>query len=197
MNLKKLFFAAVIVLSANASFAQVDSKVATHTVAINIAEVALLDLHFLASETSTSTSITLAGTAPTEAGLPMTFGDAATNSVIWMNYSSIIKGDLLRNVSVKINDGTVPAGLKLTVLASAASADGAGTKGIATTALTLTGTGQDIVTGIGSTYTGDGASRGRNLTYKLDYATNESTDYAALDFSDTNVLEIMYTLSDI
>lgn len=196
MNLKKLFFAAVIVLSANASFAQ-DSKVATHTVAINIAEVALLDLHFLASETSTSTSITLAGTAPTEAGLPMTFGDAATNSVIWMNYSSIIKGDLLRNVSVKISDGDVPAGLKLTVLASAASADGAGTKGTATTELTLSKTGQDIVKGIGSTYTGDGASRGRNLTYKLDYATNESTDYAALDFNDTNVLEIMYTLSEI
>lgn len=192
MNFKKLFFAAVIVLTANASFAQSDSKVAFHLVTITIPEVALLDLE------AASTAITLAGTAPTEAGDPMTFGAAATNSTIWMNYSSIVKGALLRNVSVAITNGTVPTGLKLTVLASEAATNGAGTKGTAlATAHTLTSTSTSIVSGIGSTYTGNGASKGRNLTYQLGYATNAATDYANLKFVDTAApLTITYTLSD-
>ena len=191
MNLKKLFFAAVIVLSANASFAQVDSKVASHLVTISIPEVALLDLE------AATTSITLAGTNPTEAGLPMTFGAAATNATIWMNYSSIVKKDKLRNVSVAITAGTVPTGLKLTVLASAASAEGVGTKGTALVAAhTLTGTATSLVSGIGSTYTGDGVNKGRNLTYKLDYATDAATDYASLNFDTVLPITITYTLSD-
>ncbi|MDP3358843.1 MAG: hypothetical protein Q8S41_05785 [Lutibacter sp.] len=191
MKLTKLFFAAVIVLSANAAFAQADSKVATHLVTISIPEVALLDLE------AASTTITLAGTAPTEAGSPMTFGAAATNATIWMNYSSIVKGALVRKVTVAITNGAVPDGLKLTVLASAASADGAGTKGTAVAAITLTNTASDIVTGIGSTWTGDGVNKGRNLTYQLDYA-GTATDYADLRFVDIAApLTITYTLSDI
>ncbi len=199
MNFKRLFFAAVIVLTANASFAQ-DSKVATHLVNINIPEVALLDLEFAGP--ATSTAITLAGTAPTEAGLPMIFEDAkAKNSAIWMNYSSIVKGTAsLRNVTVAVTSGTVPTGLKLTVLASVATSDGAGNKGTATaTEIILTGaTAQTIVTGIGSTYTGDGASKGRNLTYQLGYATGAATDYANLRNVDLVgvPLTITYTLSD-
>lgn len=193
MNLKNLLFAAVIVLSANASFAQ-DTKVAAHLLTINIPQSALLDLEVATG----TTDVTLAGTAPTEAGLPMTFGAAATNATIWMNYSSIVKGVLLRKVTVAITNGAVPTGLKLTVLASAASTDGAGTKGTASTALTLSGTAQDIVTGIGSTYTGDGANKGRNLTYELGYTTDVATDYAALRFVDTAApLTVTYTLSDI
>ncbi|HEY9221410.1 MAG TPA: hypothetical protein VIO43_07520 [Lutibacter sp.] len=196
MNLKKLLFAAVIILSANASFAQiVDSKIATHLVTISIPEVALLDLEVA----SGTTDVTLAGTAPTEAGLPMTFGTAATNAAIWMNYSSIVKGALSRNVSVAITDGAVPTGLKLTVEASAASSDGKGTLGTASSELTLTNVAQSIVTGIGSSYTGNLATKGRNLTYKLNYASAEATNYAALRFIDTAAapLTITYTLTDI
>lgn len=194
MNSTKLFFAAVIVLSANASFAQ-DTKVASHLVTITIPQIALLDLEVA----SGTTDVTLAGTAPTEAGLPMIFEDAyAKNATIWMNYSSIVKDALLRNVTVAITNGSVPSGLKLTVLASAASADGAGTKGTAATELTLSGTAQSIVTGIGSTYTGDGAAKGRNLTYQLGYATDAATDYKDLRFVDTAApLTITYTLTDI
>ncbi|KUO68321.1 MAG: hypothetical protein APF83_10355 [Lutibacter sp. BRH_c52] len=194
MKLTKLFFAALIVFSANAAIAQ-DTKVATHLLNINIPEVALLDLEVAASG---STTISLNGTAPTEAGLPMTFGTAATNSSINMNYSSIVKGASLRNISVKLSS-LVPTGLKLTVLASGPATGGAGTLGTASGELTLTNVGQSIVTGIGSTYTGDGVSKGRNLTYKLDYATGESTDYAALRFDlvDAAPITITYTLSDI
>ena len=195
MNLKNLLFASVIVLSANASFAQ-DSKIATHLVTITVPQIALLDLEVA----SGTTDVTLAGTAPTEAGLPMTFGTAATNATIWMNYSSIVKGALLRNVSVAITNGAVPSGLKLTVEASAASSDGKGTLGTASSELTLTNVAQSIVTGIGSSYTGNLASKGRSLTYKLNYATDEATNYAALryvDIADVSPLTITYTLTDI
>jgi len=192
MNLKKIFFAAVIVLSANAAFAQ-DTNEASHYVTINIPEIALLDLEVA----SGTTTITLAGTAPDEAGLPMTFEDeTAKNTTIWMNYSSIISGELLRNITVAITNGDIPSGLKLTVLASAA-AGGAGTLGAASDELTLSDAEQSIVLGIGSAYTEDGAAKGRNLTYQLGYATDAATDYADLDFSNSGDLTITYTLSEI
>ncbi len=194
MNLKKLFFAAVIVLSANASFAQ-DTNEATHTVAIKIAEVALLDLEFAAGA---STDIILEGTAPSEAGKPMTFGDAATNSDIWINYSSIVSGTSTRNVKVSITDGTVPAGLKLTVLAAEDAGNGEGTVGTANgSAITLSGTAQEIVTGVGSAYTEDGANNGHKLTYQLDYATSAAINYADLKFDNSDTVTITYTLSEI
>lgn len=189
MNLKKLFLAALIVLSANATFAQ-DTKTANHLVNISIPEVALLDIE------ATTTTINLAGTAPIEAGLPMAFGADATNATIWMNYSSIVKGALLRNVGVKITAGTVPTGLKLTVLAGAASATGAGTKGAASAALTLTASSQNILTGIGSAYTGNGTANGHLLTYQLGLS-DTAADYANLDFDISNTVTITYTLSDI
>lgn len=193
MNLKKLLFASVIVLSANASFAQADSKVASHNVTINISEVALLDL-----ESSTGTAITLAGTAPTEAGEAMSFADA-TDSSIWMNYSSIVSGTSTRNVTVAITGtGTVPEGLNLTVLAAADAAAGAGTLGAANpSVIILSGTPQDIIEGIGSAYTGDGSSAGHKLTYQLEYATDAAADYSKLDFNNSDTVTITYTLTDI
>ena len=195
MKLTKLFFAAVIVLSANASFAQ-DTNEASHTVTINIDEVALLDL-----EATDGTAIILKGTAPTEAGEAVTFGADATNATIWINYSSIVGSttEPTRNVTVKITDGIIPAGLKLTVLAAADAGNGAGNVGVATsTATTLDdATDQEIISGVGSAYTGDGANSGHKLTYELDYETDAATDYGSLDFDKSDVLTITYTLSDI
>ncbi len=195
MNLKKLFFAAVIVLSANASFAQ-DSNFDSHTVSINIDEVALLDL-----EATAGTAIILRGTAPTEAGEAVIFGTNATNATIWINYSSIVgsASDPARNVTVKITDGFVPTGLKLTVLAAADAGNGAGNVGLATSTATILDdvTEQEIISGVGSAYTGDGANSGHKLTYQLDYETDAATDYGSLDFDKTDVLTITYTLSDI
>lgn len=193
MNFKKLLFAAVIVLSANASFAQGgDTNEASHTVAINIAEVALLDL-----ESSTGTAITLAGTAPTEAGLPMTFEDA-NDATTWINYSSIVSGESTRNVTVAITDGAVPAGLKLTVLAAPDAGNGAGTVGTENASvITLSLDSQEIISGVGSAYTEDGANNGHKLTYQLGYETGAATDYANLKFDNSDTVTITYTLSEI
>ncbi|MHB1108193.1 MAG: hypothetical protein ACYCZ2_17695 [Lutibacter sp.] len=193
MKLTKLFFAAFIVLSANATFAQVvpaGPVSASHLVNINIPEVALLDLKVA----SGTTEITLNGTAPTVAGDAMNF-DNATDSSIWMNYSSIVKGNFSRKIFVALSDD-VPNGLKLTVVASELSTGGAGTLGTASGELTLSTAEQDIVTGIGSTYSGNGSSKGRNLTYKLNFADTDTPNYAALRFLDAVPLTVTYTLTD-
>jgi hypothetical protein len=201
MKLQKLFFAAVIVLSANAALAQ-DGKIASHSVNISIPEIALLDLEdgTSAQDGSQQTvgQITLVGEMPVEAGDKMTFGDLATNNDIWMNYSSIVSGTSSRNVSVKISSGAVPTGLKLTVEAGAATT-GAGTWGGVTGALTLVDenqAAQDIVETIGSVYTESGKDKGHNLTYKLNLA-DDTTTYGSLRFDTTTALVITYTLSDI
>jgi hypothetical protein len=67
--------------------------------------------------------------------------------------------------------------------------------GAPTTAVTLTNTAQNIITGIGSAYTGDGVNNGHNLSYSLDLDAT-SGSYALLDFDESTTLEITYTLSD-
>jgi len=89
--------------------------------------------------------------------------------------------------------GTVPAGLQLTVQAGSFSGSGVGTFGTSAGVITLTGTAQNLLTGIGSAYTGNGPSNGHNLTYTL----SQVGSYAALDFDNSNTLTVTYTLSDI
>jgi len=163
-----------------------------HTVTLSVPEVALLDL-----EASAGTGITLGPAAPTEAGLPVDFS-AATDNTIWMNYSSIVGTvvDPSRTVSVQITTGTVPAGTELTVVAAADAGNGDGTMGTPSAALTLSGTAQDIITGVGSAYTGDGVNNGHNLTYTLSLLAAGGS-YATLDFTTGTALSVTYTLSDI
>jgi len=198
MNFKKLFFAAVIVLSANASFGQ-DSETANHNVTINIPNIALLDLEF-----TTGIAIALEGEVTgDEAGLPMSFiNDKAKNSDTWINYTSIVSKSALttRNVTVSLDDNgdAVPDGLKLTVTAGAyAGGEGAGDLGTPVASpIEITSTATNIIDAIGSAYTGNTAGRGHQLTYQLGYA-GTVTDFADLDSDVSAVLKIVYTLSDI
>lgn len=197
MNFKKLFFAAVIVLSANASFGQ-DTESANHNVTINIPNIALLDLEF-----ETGVPILLAGEVLNdEAGLPISFVNAK-NSDTWINYTSIVSktATTTRNVTVALSgtSDAVPTGLKLTVTAGAyAGGEGAGDLGAPTASpIAITTTATSIINTIGSAYTGNTAGRGHQLTYQLGYDTDAATDYADLDSDASAVLNIVYTLSDI
>lgn len=181
---KVIFILAMATGFVNASFGQ-DNSSDVHTVAISIPEVALVDV-----EPAASKNISLAYTAPTEAGLGIT---GATNSNLWLNYSSI-KSTILnptRTVSVKVDQ--VIAGANLKVTAAADVAAGNGTVGTpAGSALTLSTTDQTLVSGIGSCYTGDGASKGHNLTYAIDLTGT----YADLDANNDATLVVTYTISN-
>lgn len=190
--MKKQIFLSVVLLgvvslSVNA---QGDTNQNAHNVVIGVPAVALLDL-----EAASSTSITLGPTAPTEAGLPVTFN--AVDTSIWINYSSIIGSttEPSRLVTAQITDGTVPAGTQLKVLAASASGSGDGTMGAPSAQVTLTSSAQNVITGIGSSYTGNGVNNGHNLSYSLNLIAS-SGSYAQLDFDNSDTVTITYTLSD-
>ena len=166
-------------------FADGDNTASSHTVTISIPEVALLDLE-------NSSTITLAPTAPTEAGEAFSF-TSSTNNSIWVNYSSVVANGKLRKVSAKISSGTVPTGLLLKVIAGTYTGSGKGNLGEAASQVTLNSSDQDLITGIGSCYTESGASKGHQLTYSLEL--NSANDYDKLVKADTD-LTITYTISD-
>ncbi|WP_440881815.1 hypothetical protein [Tenacibaculum sp. C7A-26P2] len=188
-TLKYLISCSLLIGGLNLVQAQ-DGATDSHSLAVTIPEVALIDL-----ESSTSTSITLEVTAPTEAGEAATFPDPDTS--IWMNYSSIVNGteDSSRNVTVVVSNGTIPPGTKISLVAASDAGGGAGTMGTPTASIDLSTSAQNLVTDIGSAYTGSGVSAGHNLTYTL--ALSDDADaYSNLDANDSTTLTVLYTLSD-
>jgi len=192
MKLQNLFIAAAVLFSTTVINAQEDTHEASHNVTIGIPNVALLDIE----STTNINEITLGAEETEEAGNALNFGQE--DSSLWINYSSIVSGDVEREVTVKITEGNVPDGLDLTVTAAAA-VNGKGTTGLAdvTTSFTLNGgAAHTIINGIGSAYTGDGAGNGHNLTYKISQSAGADS-YSALRSDQSKTLTILYTLSDI
>lgn len=191
MNLKTI--STLLVLSgiaATSTFAQAtDDKDDFHTITVTIPEVAILDLE----TSSASSAITLAAVAPTEAGNAIDFTDAS-NSDLWLNYSSIIGSSTepSRNVTAALGTA-VPAGVEIKVTASAATATGAGVKGTTAGEVVLSTTAQNVITGVGSCYTGTGVNNGHQLTYVMSLKTGE---YGQLDFDNSGDITVTYTLSD-
>lgn len=172
-----------LTLSVNAQDTNHDS----HTIGISIPEVAILDI-----EPAASKNITMNFTAPTEAGDPLT--NPANNASLWLNYSSIKSAaDPTRIISVKLT--SLIAGVDIKVTAGAAAASGDGTKGTPGSQLTLTTADQTIISGIGSAYTGNGASNGHNLTYEVAFGAGGPASYSDLIFS-SNTATVTYTISD-
>lgn len=167
-----------------------DKNTDKHTIDIKIPEVAILDLE----TTGQSGVIALEGTAPTEAGNALDFSKA-TNSELWINYSSIIgkRSEPTREVTVQITTGDVPSGLEILVEAAKDAGKGEGTVGTPAGQLKLSTSAQKIITGVGSVYTGNGANAGHNLTYKMQLATGK---YGDIDFDQTGSITVTYTLSD-
>ncbi|MCB0735355.1 MAG: hypothetical protein H6608_10865 [Flavobacteriales bacterium] len=188
---RKLFALAILGMAFAFTTQAQDNETDDHTVQIEIPEVAILDL-----EASSSTSITLSVTAPTEAGLPVSFSDAKDSSV-WINYSSIVGSttEASRTVAAKISSGTVPGGMLLKVTAAADAGNGDGTVGSSAGQITLSSSDQTVVSSIGSCYTGDGASNGHNLYYSLELDPSAGS-YANIDFDDATTLTILYTISN-
>lgn len=189
--MKKQNFLFVLLVGAMSFSVQAqDSNQDAHSVVIGIPEVALLDL-----EAANGTTITLGPSAPVEAGEAVDFN--SVDNSIWINYSSIVGSvtEPSRNVAVQITSGTVPTGTELSVLAASDSGNGDGTMGAPTAAVVLTSTAQNIITGIGSAYTGNGVNKGHNLSYALNLSSAAGS-YALLDFDNSDTVVITYTLSD-
>ncbi|MEZ0182521.1 hypothetical protein AB9T89_09765 [Flavobacterium oncorhynchi] len=180
INILSVVFFMVVFGKAHAQ----DTRTDFHTVGITIPTVAIVDI-----EPALSKNITMAFTAPVEAGLPIVA--PANNASLWLNYSYIPTASAkTAKVSVKM-DAVVP-GLDVRVQAATATgSNGGGTLGtIAGSAITLTAADQQIVSAIGASYTGDGASNGHNLTYSL-----HANNYTGL-FASTPSVTVTYTIAE-
>jgi len=163
---------------------------AAHKINIEIPEVALLGL---VSNGSSNVNIHLQ--SPVEAGNSIDFSNTHQNENIWVNYSSIIRDNNHRRKIVAFIQGEVPTGIQLKVVASEASGAGKGKLGTSLGTVALTSQPAEIITNIGSCYTGKGTSNGHCLTYKLEY-DNSADNYAQLSQSETS-FNVVYTLTDL
>lgn len=182
--MKKVLLSIAIGLFAFGVASAQDTQTASHNVTITVPNVAVVDI-----EGTAGTDITLGATFSGEAGEAVQFN--SSDNSLWLNYTSVVPNSTTtRKISAKIT-GSLPTGVNLKVQASTATT-GAGTLGTAGTAITLSASDQDLITGIGSCYTGDGANNGSNLTYSLELGTNGFTDLV-----ETNTtVQVTYTIAD-
>lgn len=166
-----------------------DKEEASHQVNINITTLALIDIE----SSNSNTTISLEPSAPTEAGTGYNFSNTKDES-LWLNYSSIVKSGNSRKITASIDaDGGLPTGITLAVQAKNAAGTGKGKLGTAiNNPVTLSTKPASIITGIGSSYTGDGPSNGHNLTYTLNL---DNDQYETL-LADTYTVNVTYTITD-
>ncbi len=173
-----------------------DTNEASHQVKITVPTVALVDVEGADGEASI---ITLSPSVDNlEAGEAVNFGSATDNS-LWLNYTSIVGANgpnqNTRKVSAELTgSGSLPDGVNLLLTVGAASTGtGNGKLGqSAATDLILTGSPQDVVTGIGTCYTGTGDNNGHQLTYSLGVNNSNYEDITADDYTVT----VQYTISN-
>lgn len=156
---------------------------AKHSLNIEIGAHALVGL-------SSTNLITLKPVAPTKAGEGLDFSDASDES-IYLQYSSI-KATKENKITVSMTNH-LPDGVS--VLLEAGSAQGGkGQLGSSNNSkLTLTDSDQDLISGIGSCYTGTGSTDGHKLKYTL--IMSDDASYEDLT-SKTYANDVTYTITE-
>ena len=160
------------------------SQIATKSkwATFNLEEVALIDLE------PNNSAIVLNLEPPTNSGERAKIVSA--NNTKWINFSSAVRTSS-RNVSIKIEDGSVPTGLYLKLRTSNYIGSGKGQLGTPTREITLNKSSQNIISNIRGAFTGNGQNNGYELSYYL-----EIYDYKLLDFENSSTLTISLTLTD-
>lgn len=153
----------------------------SQNVSLVLPSIALLDI------APNNTAFNLNLIATTEAGnIPVS---SNTDNSKWINFTSAVAPGITRKILAQVS-GTLPTGVNLTLVISNYAGAGAGTLGISSGTVLLTGIAQIVVNNIGGAYTGDGGSNGYNLNYNI-----QISDYSLLK-SQTSTFSIIYTLAD-
>ena len=171
------FFLLVTALSLLALSLFAANDVATHSVTMNVNEVVLVDLN-------DATTIVLSTIAPANGGeLPT----GSTDSTKLLQYTSLVASGLTRTLTVQWGGAdAAPAGTSLKLEATSVPA-GCGT---AAAQVTISPTGQSLITGIGSCATGTGASGAAlDFTFSID-------DVNSLVVGESKTVTLTYTLTD-
>jgi hypothetical protein len=153
---------AVLLLAGAAAFAQTTDS---HAINFTLTESALIDLD---SDAAMDFALSLS-VNPADAGLPPTGGPYAGTRHL---YYTVLSEDTNPRIQASL-DADLPAGLTLSLTATL-GAGGAGTQGVAGAIAAVDSTARDLVTGIGSCYTGR-APDGTAVAYDLTMANYTGT----------------------
>jgi len=184
MKKKTIYLALLGLMLSGATYAQ-DTHTASHTVTISIPTVAILDIE------GTNQSLTLAFAAPTEAGLGIT---SAIDNSLWLNYSYIgaVSGNTAA-ISAKVNQEIAKFDIRVAA-GAATGTEGGGTKGTPIAqGVKLITTDTQLLTGIGSSYTGNGTNNGHQLTYTA--TLNDASAYKDLFKETKTPITVTYTIA--
>ena len=163
------------------AFAQ-KSLSTSHTVSVKVPEVAMISV----VGTGTDNSVSLEFDALTAAG--DWFTEVTSTEEILLRLSSLKP---VNDRIVKVSAADLPAGLTLKVTAGA-NTGGKGTTGEPKANVVIGSTGADLITAIGSGYTGNTSNNGFPLTYKLSVDEDEVASLAAA----TTAITVTYTISE-
>lgn len=185
-NMKKI--AVIILLVANIGSVYAQSS-ATHGVQVTINQVAMI-----AIVRTGGGSLNLQGVDALLFRDPLTPGlsirNPNNNATLWLNYTSIKTG---APRSIKVNSNINPnGGISFTVLTTGQTG-GTGDVGNAFNSVSITTAPTPLIEGIGSGYTGVGASNGVNLRYGA--ALGGPGSFNQL-MAGTQTFNVTYTLSD-
>ncbi|MCY1720286.1 hypothetical protein OU798_08020 [Prolixibacteraceae bacterium Z1-6] len=190
MKKLSLIIATVLVLGvAKISKAQVDSESASHGVSFEVPQIAILDI-----EGGENIELNL-GTIVEEAGDGIDLS-GVTNDQLWLNYTVLTgTGQNGRAQEQKIYvsiDNAIP-GINLMLKVGADEGAGAGANGTPSNSSAIVVDDEastEIISGIGSSYTGDGTNKGHNLAYSL-----EVGDFEEL-VAGSHSVTVTYTFTD-
>ena len=110
----------------------------------------------------------------------------------WINYSSIVDGNSTNSISVNLSSRNVPAEIKIKLDVGQDVGAGAGTTGKPIGQITLTPYPQEIITDIGSCYTGRGTKKGHQLIYSWEWLPPYDIDHSSIDNIE---ISVTYTLT--
>lgn len=174
----KLF---LLFIAMSAYFEAIGQSVVTETVTITVEEVSMIRIY-----PSTTISLNLLASVAGESMSPK------THSGTYLQLTSIAPAYENRRITALITYGQVPAGTLLKLTPSM-STSGAGTRGSVSSTITLNrSNNQQIISGIGSTYTGTASSNGYRLNYSWEV---DPANYASLQATSAVSLLVTYTIS--
>ena len=115
-----------------------------------------------------------------------------TGDNTWLNYSSIVENGMTNYITAHISSGSLPADVTLNILVGADAGAGAGLKGTSLGQITLSSYPQNIITNIGSCYTGLGLNSGHQLTYIWENPESFNYNYY---YENGNQIAVTYTIT--
>ncbi len=185
-GIKLLFLATVLFVFHSKTFSQPDLPMHGNE-AIDVFTYELEAMRILDIE-GTAPSLHLV--QPTEAGAAVS---DVTVELSWINYTSIVAQGLTNKVTVVLSN-LPPTFTTLKVEAAVHTGTGDGTFGTKSAQLSLvsTSTAQDIITAIGSCWTGDGIANGHKITYTWGITAGAYEDASSV--ATATDVTILYTI---